>query len=63
MAVTLEQLGERVDPNDIDHAKPSALDGDIDRSAEIGTWKRYFWDSFDRSPEVKSEPMRERMLY
>ena len=52
MAVTVSQYGERVDPKDIDHAKPSALVGDVDLSAEKGSWKRYFWDSFDRSPEV-----------
>lgn len=53
MAVAVTQLGDRVDPKDIDHAKPSALNGDADLSAETGTWKRYIWDSFDRSPEVR----------
>lgn len=55
MAVTVSQYGERVDPKDIDHAKPSALVGELDLSAEKGSWKRYFWDSFDRSPEVRRD--------
>lgn len=53
MSVAITQLGDRVDPNEIDHTKPSALNGDVDISAEGGTWKRYVWDSFDRSPEVR----------
>jgi hypothetical protein len=55
MSKAVTQLGDRVDLNNIDHAKPSALNGDIDISAEGGTWKRYLWDSFDRSPKVRSK--------
>jgi hypothetical protein len=60
MAVAVTQLGDRVDPSDIEHVKPSALDGDVDLSAEIGTWKRYLWDSFDRSPEVRFQSKNSR---
>jgi len=45
-------LEENVKRKDIEHVVPSGVLGNNDVSTEGRSWKYYFWDSWDKSPEV-----------
>jgi ACS family pantothenate transporter-like MFS transporter len=47
-------LDENVARKDVAHISPAGVEGNIDVSAKNQSWKSYFWDSWDKSPEVRS---------
>ncbi|EXJ78914.1 hypothetical protein A1O3_08414 [Capronia epimyces CBS 606.96] len=50
---TVKALEENVARRNIEHAKARGVENGKDVSTEKRTWKNYFWDSWDKSPEER----------
>ena len=48
----IQALQENVPRLHIEHAAPVFIDNGRDLSAKKAPWQSYFWDTWDKSPEV-----------
>ncbi|KAF2807568.1 MFS general substrate transporter [Mytilinidion resinicola] len=46
-------LEENVARKNIAHVSPAGIEGNVDVSTKNQSWKSYFWDSWDKSPEER----------
>ena len=46
-------IAENVQRRSVDHVTAAGVEDGKDVSSEKRSWKNYFWDSFDKSPEVR----------
>ncbi len=48
----LPKLKDNVERINVEHVKPVGIENGIDVSVKNRTWRNYFWDTWDKSPEV-----------
>lgn len=46
------KLQDNVERKAIGHAKPAGVENGVDVSVRTRTWRSYFWDTWDKSPEA-----------